>query len=148
MRERVVEGLEGRVVVVTGAGRGMGFEHALFLARNGARVVLNDNGSDKDGTGSDPSVVEEAAEKIRRVGGEVIASSADSRTMEGAHEVIDLALSHFGGLHGLVNSAGVLRDKMFVNMSIDDWNAVISGHLGTVFAPTQVAASYWRDRSK
>lgn len=140
--------LDCRVVVVTGAGRGMGFEHARLLARAGAQVVVNDNGCERDGTGGDRHVAETAARALRDAGGQVVACSADVTTMEGAQEVVDLAVCEFGALHGLVNNAGILRDRMFVNMSADDWDACIRGHLGAVFAPTRVAAGYWRERSK
>lgn len=140
--------LDGRVIIVTGAGRGMGFEHARLLAESGARVVVNDLGCDKDGTGSDPSVAHDAARELQESGGEVVASTSDVRTMEGAREMFDLAVDKFGVVHGLVNNAGILRDKMFANMSEEDWDAVIAGQLGATFAPSRVAAGYWRERSK
>ena len=143
-----MSGVEGRVVAVTGAGRGMGFEHAKALAAAGALVVLNDFGVARDGTGSDPTVAHEAAEQIRASGGEVVASTDDVRTMEGAESLVQLALNSYGDLHGLVNNAGILRDKMFVNMSADDWDECIRGHLGATFAPTRIACAYWRDQSK
>lgn len=141
-------GVDGRVVIVTGAGRGMGFEHAKALAAAGALVVVNDNGAARDGTGDDPSVAAAAADAIRSLGGEAVASAHDVRTMEGAEALIALALDTYGGLHGLVNNAGVLRDRMFVNMTLEDWDECIRGHLGAVFAPTRVACGYWRERSK
>lgn len=140
--------LDGRSVIVTGAGRGMGFEHARLLAESGARVLLNDVGCEKDGTGGDPSVAEDAAATLTEAGLEVVADSNDVRTISGARSMFDRALDSFGEVHGLVNNAGILRDKMFANMSEEDWNAVIEGHLGATFAPTRVAAGYWRDRSK
>jgi NAD(P)-dependent dehydrogenase (short-subunit alcohol dehydrogenase family) len=143
----VVE-LDDRVVIVTGGGRGMGLEHARLLSRAGALLVLNDVGCDRDGSGSDPTVVERAAESIRAEGGRVVTSAADVSTTPGAQSVVDLALSEYGALHGLVNNAGILRDRMFVNMTDDDWDEVIRGHLRATFAPTRAAAQHWRDRSK
>ena len=140
--------LDDRVVIVTGAGRGMGFEHAKLLAAAGAAVILNDVGCDRDGSGSDPSIAETAAEAIRSTGGIAVANSADVSTTGGAREVVDLAVAEFGALHGLVNNAGILRDRMFVNMTDDDWDEVMRGHLRATFAPTRAAAQYWRDRSK
>ena len=140
--------LDDRVVIVTGAGRGMGFEHAKLLAAAGAAVILNDVGCDRDGSGSDPSIAEAAAEAIRSTGGIAVANSADVSTTGGAREVVDLAVAEFGALHGLVNNAGILRDRMFVNMTDDDWDEVMRGHLRATFAPTRAAAQYWRDRSK
>lgn len=141
-------GVEGRVVIVTGAGRGMGFEHARLLATSGASVVVNDVGCDRDGSGSDPSVAEQAAAAIRDAGGDAVASAADVRTSEGARDVVATAIDAFGALHGLVNNAGVLRDRMFVNMTDDDWDEVIRGHLRATYAPTRAAAEHWRERSK
>ncbi len=140
--------LDGRVVVVTGAGRGMGFEHAKALAAAGASVVVNDAGCERDGSGSDPSVAVAAAEAIRADGGTAVASTADVSTTEGARAAVELAISEFGALHGLVNNAGILRDRMFVNMTDDDWDEVMRGHLRTTFAATRAAAQHWRDRSK
>lgn len=140
--------LDGRVVVVTGGGRGMGFEHAKLLARAGASVVLNDVGCDRDGTGQDPAIAEAAAAAIRDAGGNAVANSADVSTTTGAQSLVEQANDTFGGLHGLVNNAGILRDRMFVNMTDDDWDEVMRGHLRATFAPTRAAAQFWRDRSK
>jgi len=140
--------LDGRVVVVTGGGRGMGFEHAKLLARAGASVVLNDVGCARDGSGSDPAIADAAVAAINDGGGTAVASSADVSTTAGAQSVIQQAIDTFGGLHGLVNNAGILRDRMFVNMTDEDWDEVMRGHLRATFAPTRAAAQFWRDRSK
>ena len=140
--------LDGRVAVITGAGRGMGREHALLFAAEGARVVVNDNGCGPDGTGSDPELAAAVAKEIEAAGGEAVASDHDVATMEGAAAVLAAATDAFGDVHVLVNNAGILRDRMFVNMTEDDWDAVIRGHLKTTFCTTRQAAGYWRDRSK
>ena len=140
--------LDGRVVVITGAGRGLGREHALLAASEGARVVVNDAGCAPDGTGGDPAVAQAVADEIVAAGGTAVASSADVATLEGAAAVLALALGSYGALDGLVNNAGVLRDRMFVNMDPDDWDAVIRGHLRTTFCASRVAAAHWRELAK
>ncbi|MEV4135086.1 SDR family NAD(P)-dependent oxidoreductase [Dactylosporangium sp. NPDC049742] len=140
--------LQGRVVVITGAGRGLGREHALLAAAEGASVVVADTGAAADGTGSDPSVVEAVAAEITAAGGQVLASTADVSTTEGARELLALARDTYGRVDGLVNNAGILRDRMFVNMSEDDWDAVIRGQLRSTFAPCRVFADHWRTESK
>ncbi|MDT0527945.1 SDR family NAD(P)-dependent oxidoreductase [Micromonospora sp. DSM 115977] len=140
--------LQGRVVVVTGAGRGLGREHALLAAAEGASVVVADTGAAADGTGGDPSVVEAVAAEITTAGGQAVASTADVATTEGARELLALARDTYGRVDGLVNNAGILRDRMFVNMSEDDWDAVIRGQLRATFAPCRVFAEHWRTESK
>ncbi|MEV0564940.1 SDR family NAD(P)-dependent oxidoreductase [Dactylosporangium sp. NPDC050588] len=140
--------LQGRVVVITGAGRGLGREHALLAAAEGASVVVADTGAAADGTGGDPSVVEAVAAEITAAGGQVLASTADVSTTEGARELLALARDTYGRVDGLVNNAGILRDRMFVNMSEDDWDAVIRGQLRSTFAPCRVFADHWRTESK
>ncbi|MEU4565404.1 SDR family NAD(P)-dependent oxidoreductase [Micromonospora sp. NPDC023956] len=140
--------LQGRVVVVTGAGRGLGREHALLAAAEGASVVVADTGAAANGTGSDPSVVEAVAAEITTAGGQAVASTADVATTEGAGELLALARDTYGRVDGLVNNAGILRDRMFVNMSEDDWDAVIRGQLRATFAPCRVFADHWRTESK
>ncbi|MEU9507441.1 SDR family NAD(P)-dependent oxidoreductase [Micromonospora sp. NPDC048170] len=140
--------LQGRVVVVTGAGRGLGREHALLAAAEGASVVVADTGAAADGTGSDPSVIEAVAAEITTAGGRAVASTADVATTEGARELLALARDTYGRVDGLVNNAGILRDRMFVNMSEDDWDAVIRGQLRSTFAPCRVFADHWRTESK
>ena len=138
----------GRVCVITGAGRGIGRHHALLFAHEGASVVVNDNGSAPDGTGHDPAVAQAVADEIVAAGGAAVASDADIATMAGAQSAFDLAMSAFGDCNVVVNNAGVLRDKMFVNMTEDDWDAVIRGHLKTTFCMSRVAMGAWRDESK
>lgn len=140
--------LQGRVVVVTGAGRGLGREHALLAAAEGASVVVADTGAAADGTGGDPSVVEAVAAEITTAGGQAVASTADVATTEGARGLLALARDTYGRVDGLVNNAGILRDRMFVNMSEDDWDAVIRGQLRATFAPCRVFADHWRTESK
>lgn len=140
--------LAGRVVVVTGAGRGLGREHALLCAREGARVLVNDNGCAADGSGCDPTVAARTAEEIVAAGGEAVASAADVASTEGAQALLEEALDTFGAVHGLVNNAGVLRDRMFVNMDEDDWDAVIRGQLRATYCPASAFARHWRGLAK
>jgi NAD(P)-dependent dehydrogenase (short-subunit alcohol dehydrogenase family) len=140
--------LDNRVVIITGAGRGMGREHALLCASEGARVVVNDLGCERDGSGHDLAVAEAVVEEIIAAGGSAVANGDDVGTMSGAQSLVDQALETFGTVHVLINNAGILRDRMFVNMSEEDWDLVMKNHMKTVFCPTRIAASYWRDQSK
>ena len=139
---------EQRVVIVTGAGRGIGREHALAFAREGARVVVNDLGAAVDGRGSSDGPAGEVVDMIRASGGQAIASGHDVADWEGAQQLIGLALEHFGQLDVLVNNAGILRDRMLINMTPQEWDAVIHVHLRGTFAPAQTAAAHWRERAK
>jgi len=139
---------EGRVVVVTGAGRGIGREHALSLARHGAHVVVNDLGAGVDGSGGDVSPANQVVKEIEALGGRAIANGDDISSFEGAERLIKAAVDTFGDLHGVVNNAGILRDRMMANMSEAEWDAVIKVHLKGTFAPAHFAAAYWRDQSK
>jgi NAD(P)-dependent dehydrogenase (short-subunit alcohol dehydrogenase family) len=139
---------EGRIVVITGAGRGIGRCHAIEFARQGAKVVVNDLGSEVDGTGSSPGPAGEVVEEIRAMGGEAVANGDDVSSFEGAGRMIKTAVDTFGGLDVLVNNAGILRDRMLVNMTDAEWDAVITVHLRGTFAPMRHAAGYWRDRAK
>jgi len=139
---------EGRVVVVTGAGRGIGREHALSLARHGAHVVVNDLGAGVDGSGGDASPANQVVKEIETLGGRAIANGDDISSFEGAERLIKAAVDTFGDLHGVVNNAGILRDRMMANMSEAEWDAVIKVHLKGTFAPAHFAAAYWRDQSK
>ncbi|MGB8651139.1 MAG: SDR family NAD(P)-dependent oxidoreductase [Mycobacteriales bacterium] len=130
---------DGRVVVITGAGGGIGRAEALLFASEGARVVVNDVSAD-----GAQAVVEE----IRSAGGEAVAHTDDISEWDGAGSLIQTALDSFGALDTLVNNAGILRDRMFVNMTIDDWDAVMKVHLRGTFAPTKHAVTYWREQSK
>ncbi|WP_248959606.1 SDR family oxidoreductase [Sphaerisporangium perillae] len=138
----------GRVVIVTGAARGIGRGHALEFARQGARVVVNDLGAEVDGTGSSSGPADEVVDRIRAMGGEAIANSEDVSDFDGAGRLVQAAIEHFGDLHVLVNNAGILRDRMIFNMGVDEWDAVVRVHLRGTFAPLRHAAAYWRERSK
>jgi NAD(P)-dependent dehydrogenase (short-subunit alcohol dehydrogenase family) len=139
---------EGRVAVVTGAGRGIGRGHALELARQGAKVVVNDVGAEVDGAGASISAAQQVVEQITAAGGEAIANGADISRGAGAEELVNSAVEAFGDLHVVVNNAGILRDRMIVNLSEDDWDAVMAVHLKGTFLTTRAASQLWRERSK
>ena len=139
---------EGRIAIVTGAGWGIGREHALSLAAHGARVVVNDLGGARDGSGASADPAEEVVATIRSAGGEAIVNADDVSDWGGAERLVRQAVDTFGGLDVLVNNAGILRDRMLVNMTEAEWDAVIKVHLKGTFAPAHFAAAYWRDRSK
>jgi NAD(P)-dependent dehydrogenase (short-subunit alcohol dehydrogenase family) len=139
---------EGRVVVITGAGRGIGREHALEFARQGAKVVVNDLGGEMDGQGASTGPAQDVVEEIKAMGGEAVANGDDISDTEGAKRLIQTAIDTFGTIDTLVNNAGILRDRMLVNMSVDEWDAVIRVHLRGTFAPSHAALEYWRERSK
>jgi NAD(P)-dependent dehydrogenase (short-subunit alcohol dehydrogenase family) len=139
---------EGRIVIVTGAGRGIGRAHALAFAREGAKVVVNDLGVAADGTGTDRGPAQEVVDEIASLGGEAAANTDDIADWDGAARLVRTALDHFGGLDVLVNNAGFVRDRMFFTTSEDEWDAVIRVHLKGHFAVTRHAAEYWRAQSK
>jgi NAD(P)-dependent dehydrogenase (short-subunit alcohol dehydrogenase family) len=139
---------EGRIAIVTGAGRGLGREHALELARQGAKVVVNDLGTSGSGEGASSGPAEDVVAEIQALGGEAIANASDIADFEQAQQMVQLAVDTFGGLDVLVNNAGFLRDRMLVNATEDEWDAVIRVHLKGHFAPTRHAAAYWRDEAK
>jgi len=139
---------EGRVVIVTGAGRGIGRAHALEFARQGARVVVNDIGAELDGTGGSVSPAAEVAEAITSAGGEAVINGDDVADWEGAHRLVSTAIETFGGLDAVVNNAGFVRDRMFANAGEDEWDAVVRVHLKGHFCVARHAAAYWRDRAK
>ena len=139
---------QDRVVVVTGAGRGIGREHALEFARQGAKLVVNDLGAEVDGTGRSEGPAGEVVDAIREMGGEAVANGDDVSDFEGAQRLISTAIDTFGKLDVVVNNAGILRDRMLVNMTPDEWDAVIRVHLRGTFATSKIAAEYWRERSK
>ena len=139
---------DGRVAIVTGAGRGIGREHAILLAREGAKVVVNDLGGEADGTGGDLTPAQQVADEIRGMGGEAVVNGDDVSSWEGAQRMINQAIETFGDLHVLVNNAGILRDRMLTNMTEAEWDAVIQVHLKGTFAPARWASSYWREQVK
>lgn len=140
--------LDGRVAIVTGAGRGLGREHALLLARQGARVVVNDRGVDNDGTGTDCDTAAEVVAEIEAAGGTAISNCDDVASWAGAESLVAAALDAFGELDIVVNNAGILRDGTIVNMTEDDFDEVVRVHLKGHFAPTKFAARYWREQHK
>ena len=139
---------DGRVVIITGAGRGLGREHALAFAAEGAKVVVNDVGASLQGDGNDMSPAQEVVDLIRANGGEAITNGDDIADWEGAGRLVQSAIDTFGGLDTVVTNAGIVRDRMFVNMSIDEWDAVIRVHLRGTFCPVKHAVDYWRAESK
>ena len=140
--------LSGKVAIVTGAGRGIGRSHALALASSGAKVIVNDLGAGVAGEGSDTGPAEQVVEEIRAAGGEASTNGENVADFAGAERLVQQAIDEFGRLDILVNNAGILRDRMLVNMTEDEWDAVIAVHLKGHFAPTRHAAAYWRERSK
>ena len=139
---------EGRVAIVTGAGRGIGREHALLLAHHGAAVVVNDLGGSMDGEGADKGPAQEVVEEIEAMGGRAVANADDISDFKGAERLVEQAVETYGRLDILINNAGILRDRMLTNMSEEEWDAVIKVHLKGTFAPSRHAAAYWRNRSK
>ena len=140
--------LKGKVAIVTGAGRGIGRAHALALAEAGAKVVVNDLGGSLAGQGNDLTPAQQVVEEIEAAGGEAAANGANVADFGQAEQLVQAALDTFGRLDILVNNAGILRDRMLVNMTEEEWDAVIAVHLKGHFAPTRHAAAYWRERSK
>jgi NAD(P)-dependent dehydrogenase (short-subunit alcohol dehydrogenase family) len=140
--------LDGRVAIITGAGRGIGREHALLFAAEGAKVVVNDLGGAADGTGDDVSAAQQVVQEIEQMGGEAVANGDSVSSWEGAQRLVNTAVEAFGDLDILVNNAGILRDRVVVNMTEDEWDAVVDVHLKGHFAPTRWAAAYWREQSK
>ena len=139
---------DGRIVIVTGAGRGIGREEALEFARQGARVVVNDVGVSREGTGEDATPAQSVVDEIKALGAEAVANYDDISDFDGAKRLVQTAVESFGGLDVLVNNAGILRDRMLVNMTIEEWDSVIKVHLRGTFATSHHAAVYWRERSK
>jgi len=140
--------LDGKVAIVTGAGRGLGREHALLLAGEGAKVIVNDLGVASTGEGEDATPAEQVAAEIVAAGGEAIANHDNVATWDGAEALINQAIDTYGVLNILVNNAGILRDGMSFNLTEAEWDAVIQVHLKGHFAPTHFAAKYWRSKAK
>jgi NAD(P)-dependent dehydrogenase (short-subunit alcohol dehydrogenase family) len=139
---------DGRVVVITGAGRGLGRSHALAFAAEGAKVVVNDLGGAPDGTGASAGPAHDVVDEIRAMGGEAVANADDVADFDAAAGIIKTAVDTFGRLDVVVNNAGILRDRMFVNIQPDEWDATIRVHLRGHFCVGRHASSYWRDRAK
>jgi NAD(P)-dependent dehydrogenase (short-subunit alcohol dehydrogenase family) len=139
---------DGRVVIVTGAGRGIGRAHALELARQGARVVVNDIGAELDGTGGSASPAQTVVSEIVVAGGQAVVNGDDVADWDGAQRLVGTALEAFGGLDAVVNNAGFVRDRMFVSGGEDEWDAVVRVHLKGHFCVSRWAATHWRDRAK
>lgn len=134
----------GRVAIVTGAGRGLGREHALLLAAEGAAVVVNDRGTASDGSGSDGQLAADVVAEITAAGGQAVADGNDVASWTGAEQLVQRAVDSFGGCDILVNNAGILRDRWLTNMTEDEWDEVIRVHLKGHFAPLRFAAAWWR----
>jgi NAD(P)-dependent dehydrogenase (short-subunit alcohol dehydrogenase family) len=139
---------DGRVVIITGAGRGLGAAHARAFAAEGAKVVVNDVGASLTGEGNDISPAQEVVNDIIAAGGEAITNSDDISDWDGAGNLVRAAIDTFGGLDTVVTNAGIVRDRMFVNMTVDDWDAVMRVHLRGTFCPVKHAVEYWRAESK
>ena len=140
--------LENRIAIVTGAGRGVGRAYALMLAKHGAKVLVNDLGSSTSGTGTDQSPAQEVVATIQAAGGKAAVNTSDVADWKGAQEMVQQAIDTFGGLDVLINNAGILRDRMLVNMTEEEWDSVVRVHLKGTFAPLHHAANYWRTQSK
>ena len=140
--------LDGRVAIITGAGRGLGREHALLFAAEGAKVVVNDLGGAPDGGGADRSAAQQVVDEIKAMGGDAIATGDDVADWDGGKALIDAAVDTFGRLDILVNNAGILRDRVLINMSEAEWDDVVRVHMKGHFVPTRWAATYWREQVK
>ncbi len=139
---------EGRVAIVTGGGRGIGRGHALSLAEQGAKVVVNDLGGERDGTGASVGPAQEVVDEIKAMGGDAIANGDDVSDFDAAGRMVRSAIDTWGRLDIVVNNAGILRDRMLTNMTEAEWDAVIKVHLKGTFGPAHHAAAYWRERAK
>ncbi|MDP3893358.1 SDR family oxidoreductase, partial [Nocardioides sp.] len=139
---------DGRVAIITGAGRGIGREHALAYARAGASVIVNDFGGAGDGSGGSTTPAEQVVEEIRALGQAAVASYDDVSEPDGAEALVKTSIAEFGRLDVLVNNAGILRDRTLLNTSVEDWDAVVKVHLRGMFLTSKAAGLYWRDQSK
>jgi NAD(P)-dependent dehydrogenase (short-subunit alcohol dehydrogenase family) len=140
--------LDGRVAIITGAGRGLGREHALLFAAEGASVVVNDLGGSSDGSGADTGPAHDVVAEIEAMGAKAVANTDDITDWDGGQRLVQTAIDTFGDLHVLVNNAGILRDRFLFNMAAEEWDAIIRVHLRGHFVPTRHAAEYWRNQSK
>jgi len=140
--------LKDKVAIITGAGRGLGREHALLFASEGAKVVVNDLGGNPDGTGADTAPAQQVVDEIKAAGGEAVANYDNVADWDGAQRLVQQAIDTYGDLDVLVNNAGILRDRMLANMSEEEWDAIMLVHLKGHFCTTRHAATYWRDQSK
>src|SRR3954470_22277195 len=140
--------LDGRVAIITGAGRGIGREHALLFAAEGAKVVVNDLGGAADGSGGDQTPAQQVVDEIKAMGGQAVANGDNVADWEGGQRLVNAAIEAFGDLDILVNNAGILRDRVLVNMTEQEWDDVVKVHLKGHFVPTRWAAAYWREQTK
>jgi NAD(P)-dependent dehydrogenase (short-subunit alcohol dehydrogenase family) len=140
--------LDGRVAIITGAGRGIGREHALLFAAEGAKVVVNDLGGANDGTGTDLSPAQQTVADIKAMGGEAIVNGDNVADWEGGQRLVNSAIEAFGDLDIVVNNAGILRDRVLVNMTESEWDSVVEVHMKGHFVPSRWAAAYWREQHK
>jgi NAD(P)-dependent dehydrogenase (short-subunit alcohol dehydrogenase family) len=139
---------DGRIVIVTGAGRGLGRSYALAFAREGAKVVINDLGTTLGGDGRELAPAQTVVDEIRALGGEAVANNEDVSEWESAANIVKTAIGHFGGLDVVVNNAGFVRDRMFVNATVEEWDATMKVHLRGHFCVSRHAVDYWRTRAK
>jgi len=140
--------LEGKVALVTGAGRGIGREHALMLAENGAAVVVNDLGGDEHGGGGDTTPAMDVVKEIEAMGGRAAVNGGNVADFDQAKAMIDQSIETFGDINIVINNAGILRDRMVFSITESDWDAVMAVHLKGTFGPSHHAAVYWRNRAK
>ncbi|MGD0985006.1 MAG: SDR family oxidoreductase [Acidimicrobiales bacterium] len=140
--------LENRVAIITGAGRGIGRAHALLFAGEGAKVVVNDLGCAVNGSGDDRAAAQRVVDEIKQMGGEAVANTDDVADWDGGHRLVNAAIEAFGDLHILVNNAGIIRDRVLVNMTEEEWDIVMHVDVNGHFVPTRWAAAYWREQSK
>jgi NAD(P)-dependent dehydrogenase (short-subunit alcohol dehydrogenase family) len=140
--------LEGKVAIITGAGRGIGREEALMMAKHGAKVVVNDLGAHFDGTGADASPAQQVVNEIKQNGGAAVTNGESVVDFKGAKRIVECALDNFGKLNIVVNNAGILRDRMIFNMAEEDWDAVVGVHLKGSFNMSRHACEYWREEHK
>ncbi|MDG2026128.1 MAG: SDR family NAD(P)-dependent oxidoreductase [Acidimicrobiales bacterium] len=140
--------LEGKVALITGAGRGIGREHALMMAEQGAKIVVNDLGGDAAGGGEDLTPAQDVVAEIEAMGGDAVVNGGNVAIFDDAKAMIDQALDSFGDLNIVVNNAGILRDRMLFSMSEEDWDSIMAVHLKGTFGPAHHASSYWRAKAK